>query len=98
MKVSFEMPDRAWVQLVDLAEIRSTTVGAVVAAAVHDALRPSEMAELHVKARRNMIVQLVLGGYTDREVAERTGELKGYVGDVRRSAGLPPNRVGTRHE
>lgn len=92
MKVHLDVPDKIWAQLVDLAEARHVTVAVVVSAAVADALRPSSMARLEAEARRNHVIQLVKAGMTDRQIAERLNELKYYVSDTRRSAGLPANR------
>jgi hypothetical protein len=92
MKVHFDVPDKVWAHLVELAEERHVSVAVVVSAAVADALRPSSMARLEADARKNHVLQLVRSGMTDAQIAERTGELKSYVGDTRRGAGLAANR------
>lgn len=94
MRVELNLPDKTWAEVLDVAEQQSTTVARVVEAAIRDALRPSSFARLQQQARRNQIVQLVAEGFTDRQVAERTGEVIGYVAAARRAANLPPNRPG----
>ncbi|WP_295014824.1 hypothetical protein [uncultured Microbacterium sp.] len=95
MQIIIDVPDRDWAKLLDLAETNATTTANVVEAAIRDALRPSELGKLRIKARRNHILQAYSDGLTDAEIAERTGEIKAYVASTRRAAHLPPNRVGT---
>lgn len=102
MRVELHLPDKVWAEALDVAEKNYTTVARVIEAAIRDALRPSTMARLEAQARRNHVLQAWGEGLTDAAIAERTGELKQYVSDTRRNAGLPPNRVGqpprTSHE
>ena len=93
MRVELHVPDRVWAQVLDVAEQNYTTVAAVVEAAIRDAIRPSAVKHLEAQARRNQILQAWGEGLTDAAIAECTGELKSYVGDTRRAAGLPPNQV-----
>lgn len=96
MRVELNLPDRVWAQTLTVAEEQHTTVARVIEAAIRDALRPSAVAKLQVEARRNHVLQAWGEGLTDTQIAERTGELKSYVGDVRRSKNLPPNLVKGR--
>lgn len=93
MKVELHLPDTVWAKALQVAEEQRTTVARVIEAAVRDAVRPSHMQKLEVIARQNHIVQLVGEGLTDAVIAERTGELKAYVGQVRRRHHLPANQV-----
>lgn len=96
MRVEIHIPDRAWAQVLEVAETNHTTVARVVEAAIRDAVRPSAVAKLQTEARRNQVMQAWGEGLTDAQIAERTGELKNYVANVRRSKNLPPNLVGGR--
>lgn len=84
VKVSVELPQNVWGRLATIAEDRGVTVAQVIGGAVIHELRP--------KDRRQWILALVKSGYCDRRVAEITGELKQYVSQVRRAAGMPANR------
>lgn len=88
------IPDRVWAETLTVAEENFTTVAAVIEAAIRDAIRPSAVKQLEARARRNQVLQAWGEGLTDAAIAERTGELRQYVGEVRREAKLPPNRVG----
>lgn len=78
------MPDDVWGRLATIADDRNTTIAELLVAAVMEITEP--------RTRGERVVQLVRAGLTDAQIAERTGELKSYVGDVRRAAKLPPNR------
>jgi len=96
MRVEIHLPDRAWAEVLKVAEANHTTVSRVVEAAIRDAVRPSSIAKLQSDARRNQVMQAWGEGLTDAQIAERTGELKSYVANVRRSHKLPPNLVAGR--
>ena len=96
MRVELNLPDSVWAQCLDVAEQNYTTVARVIEAAIKDMIRPSSVAKLQADARRNHVLQAWGEGLTDAQIAERTGELKNYVADVRRAAKLPPNLVGGR--
>lgn len=96
MRVEIHVPDKVWVAALNLAETNHTTVAAVIEGAIRDAIRPSAIDKLRAQARQNQIVQAWGEGLTDAQIAERTGELKAYVGDVRRRAKLPPNMLRDR--
>lgn len=96
MRVELNLPDKAWAQVLAAAEENHTTVPRFIEAAIRDAIRPSMIAKLHAEARHQRVLQAWGEGLTDAQIAERTGELKQYVGDVRRAAKLPPNLVGGR--
>lgn len=81
---SVTMPDEIWGRLASVAADRNTTVEELLVAAVMEITKPG--------SRHERIRQLVRAGYTDVQIAERTGELKAFVGAVRRKAELPPNR------
>lgn len=93
MRVELHVPDQVWAKVLDVAEQNYTTVAAVVEAAIRDAIRPSAVKQLQAQARKNQILQAWGEGLTDAAIAERTGELRQYVGEVRRAANLPPNQV-----
>lgn len=96
MRVEVNLPDKVWAACLNVAEQNHTSVARVVEAAIRDAIRPSSIAKLQAEARRNQVLQAWGDGLTDAQIAERTGELKQYVGDVRRSKGLPPHLVRTQ--
>ena len=91
MRVELNLPDRVWAECLDVAEQNYTTVGRVIEAAIRDMLRPSMITQLQAQARHNHILRLWGEGLTDAVIAERTGELRQYVAQVRRKAGLPAN-------
>lgn len=93
MRVELNLPDKAWAAVLDAAEKDHTTVALFVEAAIRDALRPSHVTKLQAQARRHMILRAHAEGLTDRAIAERTGELVGYIAKVRRDAGLHPNQL-----
>ena len=93
MRVELNIPDRAWAQVLQVAEENHSTVASVVEAAIRDAIRPSSMAKLEAAARKHRVLQAWGEGLTDAAIAERTGELKQYVANVRRKANLPPNML-----
>ena len=91
MRVELNLPDKVWAACLNVAEQNHTSVARVVEAAIRDAIRPSSIAKLQTEARRNQILQAWGEGLTDAVIAERTGELRQYVADTRRKAGLPAN-------
>lgn len=94
MRVEVNLPDKVWAECLTVAESNHTSVARVIEAAIRDAIRPSSIAKLQAEGRRNQVLQAWGEGLTDAEIAERTGELRAYVGTVRRSKNLPPNRIG----
>lgn len=82
--MNVKLPDQVWGRLASVADDRGVTVEQLLIAAVAEVVKPRD--------RRERVLHYVRAGYTDARVAEATGELKHYVGDVRRRAGLPANR------
>lgn len=78
------LPDDVWGLLATVADDRDTTVSDLLVAAVAQIVKPRD--------RRERVLLLVRAGFTDALTAERTGELRQYVGSIRRGAGLPANR------
>jgi len=96
MRVNFEVPDRVWARLLDVAEEHHTTAASVLSAAVVSIThQPTRMDVTH---RRERVLRLVRDGFTDQQISVYTGELKNYVADTRRKAGLPANRPYPREE
>ncbi len=78
------MPDHVFGRLASLADDRGCTIADLIVAGVKQIL--------DVKPGRvDAVLDLVRAGYTDKQVADSTGELVGYVAEVRRRAGLRPN-------
>ncbi|KJL37071.1 hypothetical protein RR49_01183 [Microbacterium ginsengisoli] len=102
MRVEIHLADSTWAEVLTFAEEHGTTVARVIEAALRDAVRPSSIAKLRNAARRNQVLQAWGEGLTDAAIAERTGEVRGYVAGVRRSKNLPPHSVrratGTRRK
>lgn len=84
------LPDQIWGRLATVAADRGVKIEDLLVAAVREVVKP--------RSRRERVLAYVRAGYTDAGAAEATGELKSYVGDVRRAAGLPPNRPGSIKE
>ena len=82
------VPERVWGRLASEADNRGVTVEDVLVEAINHVIRPQD--------RREQIVVLALAGWTDRDIAERTGEVVGFVATVRRQAGIPANKRGNR--
>jgi hypothetical protein len=93
VRVELNIPDRVWAMVLEVAEENHTTVALTIEAFIRDGIRPSAVGKLRAQARRQAILRAWGEGLTDGAIAERTGELRQYVGDVRREAGLPPNQV-----
>ena len=98
MNVKFRIPDHVWAQIVDIADERGTTVAHLMSAATGSLTQPGSGRQIRAIARRTRIIELVKAGYSDSTVAAVTGELKSYVGDVRRKNNLPANRRYQRKE
>lgn len=96
MRVELNVPDKVWAMVLGVAEENHTSVARVIEAAIRDAVRPSAVGKLRTEARHQQVLQAWGEGLTDTQIAERTGEMKGYVATVRRSKNLPPNLVGGR--
>jgi uncharacterized protein YerC len=84
IELMMRFPPNVWGRLATIADDRGTNIADIITTAVINELRPRD--------RRSWVLQLVRQGYSDRAIAETTGELKSYVGDVRRAAKLPANR------
>jgi hypothetical protein len=84
VELMMRFPPNVWGRLATIADDRGTNIADIITTAVINELRPRD--------RRAWVIQLVRDGYPDRAIAETTGELRAYVGEVRRKAGLPPNR------
>lgn len=97
MRVELNIPDRVWAHVLSIAEENHTTVALTIEAFIRDGIRPSAVKSLQAQARKHDILRAWGEGLTDSAIAERTGELKSYVGDVRRAAKLPPNQVKQKH-
>lgn len=78
------IPESVWGRLASVAETRGVTVEDLLVASITEVIKP--------RSRQERIVQLAHAGLPDRVIAERTGELKGFVGEVRRRAGIPVNK------
>ena len=83
-----ELPPAVWGRMASVAEDRGVTISDLLVSAVHDILKP--------RSRRERVLHALRMGLTDAVAAERTGELKNYVANVRRDAGLPPNKQHRR--
>ena len=79
-----KLPDAVWGRLATVADVRGVDVPDLLVAALTEILKP--------RNRREHIVFLAQAGYTDARICEATGELRQYVGDVRRKAGISANR------
>lgn len=84
MRVSLNIPDRVWAGLVTVAEREGQTVALLLSGLIDGKVAPV--------VRRDLIVRLVKAGMCDADVAARTGDVVGYVAQIRRHAGLKPNR------
>lgn len=91
MRVHFEIPDVLWAQLVDVAEERGTSVAHLLSAAAGSLTHLDRGKQIRAAARRQRVLDLVREGRTDAEICLLTGELKNYVADNRRGAGLAAN-------
>lgn len=78
------LPDHVAARLRHVATEQHTTVENLLIAAI----RPLVSAT----SRRGRILNLVTAGWSDRMISEHTGELRTYIGAVRRDAGLKPNK------
>lgn len=81
---SVGLPDTVWGRLATTADARGVSVEDLLVAAITEVVKP--------QSRQERVLEAVRAGLSDAVVAERTGELKQYVGVVRRRAGLPANR------
>ncbi|WP_336633683.1 MULTISPECIES: hypothetical protein [unclassified Microbacterium] len=97
MRVELNIPDKVWAQVLNMAEQNHTKVPLLIEAFIRDGIRPSAVKTLQAQARKQAILQAWGEGLTDAAIAERTGELKAYVGDVRRATKLPPNQVRSKY-
>lgn len=88
MSKTVTMPDDVWGELATIADDQGCTIADLIVAGVNNIRNVKP-------ARAQAVLDLVRVGYTDRQVAETTGELVSYVADVRRRAGLRPNRART---
>lgn len=92
MKVTIDFPPEDWWELCNVAETQGVPVAEFVTRALQNAAHPAELSKFErERARRQAIVSLVRQGLTDDVIAERLGELRGYVAEARRRAGLAPN-------
>lgn len=82
--VSVTIPMRVWGRLATEAEHRGVTIADVLVNAINQVIRP--------QGRREAVVAACRSGFTDREIAEQTGETRSYVQSVRRAVGLVANR------
>ncbi len=82
--VTVGLPLRVWGRLATEAEHRGVTVADVLVNAINQVIRP--------EGRREAVVGACRAGFTDREIAEQTGETRSYVQSVRKAVGLPANR------
>ncbi|HIF05976.1 MAG TPA: hypothetical protein EYQ64_03215 [Gemmatimonadetes bacterium] len=79
-RVQVTVPVNVWGRLASEADTRGVTVEDILVAAINHVIRP--------QGRREMILAFVRAGFTDAQVAAHTGELVGFVAQVRRDAGL----------
>lgn len=89
--VNVILPDRVWSRLVSAAEARDTTVTDLLVAAIRPFVTPQTPHD-RSRLRRARIIGLVQTGWPDRKISIRTGETRGFIADVRREAGLKPNK------
>lgn len=82
--MNVNVPTTVWARMVNVAEARGVKVEDILVAAIVEVTKP--------RNRKERVLELVRAGLPDAVVAERTGELKNYVGDTRRKAHLAPNR------
>lgn len=78
-------PENLWGKLATIADDRGVSIGELIVAAVGRIASP-----LTVEQR---VVGLVRAGHPDALIAGETGELLHRVANIRRAAGLPPNRM-----
>lgn len=81
---SVQLHPRVWGLLATVADDRGTTIEDLLTAAIGTVLQPRD--------RRERVLLALRAGLPDQVVAERTGELKNYVSNVRRQAGVPRAR------
>lgn len=82
--MNVNVPTPVWARMVNVAEARGVKVEDILVAAIVEVTKP--------RNRKERVLELVRAGLPDAVIAERTGELKNYVGAARRAAHLPPNR------
>lgn len=82
------VPEKVWGRLATEADHRGVTVEDVLVSAINNVIRPQD--------HRDTIVALVEAGFPDNVIASRTGQLVGRVAEIRRKAGLKPNRARWR--
>ena len=90
--VTLNLPDPVWGRLASAAEERETTVASLIESGIRSILTPSARIHINALARRLAVTTLVRDGMPDAVICERLGESRSYVSDVRRAAGLKPNR------
>lgn len=81
-EVNVTLPRSVWGRIASIADDRGITVQDLLVAAIGSVLQPRD--------RRERVLQALYAGLPDGVVAERTGELRQYVAQVRRAEGLPP--------
>ena len=89
--VHFEIPDPIWARLLNVAEERGTEIPQLLSAAAVSITHGDPVRFRRATARRQRVIALVRAGLTDREVAFETGEVRQYVAEQRRKAGLAAN-------
>lgn len=92
MRVTFEIPDQIWGRLASIADDGDTDVPTLMTLAAARIVNRDAARVLRAAKRHERVLRGVRAGLTDAEIALRTGDLKNYVADVRRGAGLPANR------
>ena len=92
MKLVVNIPDRDWWRLTGYAERRGTTVAAMVEHTVLRMLGDESARQAAARLRRDRVVELAAGGFTDAVICERTGETRQFVSHTRQAAGIRANR------
>lgn len=85
MKVTIDIPDRNWAQLVERAESHGLRIADLIRVAINDAI-PNRM------PFPEQVLHLVKAGFPDARIAERFGVTNNAIKTIRLKAGLPANR------
>ena len=83
------LPEPIWGRIATIADDRGVSVEDLLTTAVMQIISPGTVEE--------RIVDLVRAGFPDKVIASRTGEVVGRVANIRRNAGLAPNKFRPHH-
>lgn len=85
MKITIDIPDRHWAEMVIRAESHGLKIAELIRVAIDDAI-PNRM------PFPEQVLHLVKAGYPDARIAERYGVTNNAIKTIRLKAGLPANR------